>query len=169
MSSDARPEHESERTYKKIDHIAIAVRDLEEGIKFFTETLGFSLMRRLHVHGLRTGMISAELEHHQIKFVLCQGTEPESQVSQLIAGYGPGVGHIALEVDDVESVVANLERQGATFDTDVIKGPGLTQAFSSRDPNSGLSFEFIKRTSEQGFLAENVQQLFDQLEKANTF
>ena len=169
MSSGTRPIDDTERTYKKIDHIAIAVRDLEEGIKFFTETLGFRLTRRLHVHGRKTGMISAELEHAQIKFVLCQGTEPESQVSRLIANYGPGVGHIALEVDDVESVVADLERKGAAFDTEVIKGPGLTQAFSSRDANSGLSFELIKRTSEQGFLAENVQQLFDQLEKANSY
>ena len=155
--------------YKKIDHIAIAVRDLESAIEFYTGTLGFRLVRRLQITGRRTGMISAELEHDQIKFVLCQGTEPESQVSQLIANYGPGVAHIALEVDDVETTVAGLRDQGVSFDTNVIAGPGLQQAFSSRCANSGLSFEFIRRTSEQGFLETNVQQLFEQLENAGVY
>jgi 4-hydroxyphenylpyruvate dioxygenase-like putative hemolysin len=160
---------ESKPIYKKIDHIAIAVRDLESAVEFFTNTLGFNLVRRLKIVGTRTGMISAELEHDQIKFVLCQGTEPESQVSQLIANYGPGVAHIALEVDDVESTVTNLRDQGVAFDTTVIDGPGLQQAFSSRCRNSGLSFEFIKRTSEAGFLESNVQQLFEQLENAGAY
>src|SRR5690348_1361554 len=84
--------------YLKIDHIAFAVRDLEEGIRFFTEMLGFELIQRRTITGKKTGMISAELEHGPIKFVLCQGTEPESQVSKLIENYGPGVGHIALAV-----------------------------------------------------------------------
>lgn len=162
---------ETERgpVYKKIDHIAIAVRDLESAIEFYTGTLGFRLVRRLKITGRRTGMISAELEHHQIKFVLCQGTEPESQVSKLIANYGPGVAHIALEVDDVETTVASLRDHGVSFDTNVIEGPGLQQAFSSRCENSGLSFEFIRRTSEQGFLETNVQQLFEQLENAGAY
>ncbi len=160
---------EQSPVYKKIDHIAIAVRDLESAIAFYTGTLGFTLIRRLTIAGSRTGMISAELEHHQIKFVLCQGTEPESQVSRLIANYGPGVAHIALEVDDVETTVASLRDQGVSFDTTVIDGPGLQQAFSSRCANSGLSFEFIRRTSEQGFLESNVQQLFEQLENAGAY
>jgi 4-hydroxyphenylpyruvate dioxygenase-like putative hemolysin len=157
------------RAYRKIDHIAIAVRDLEEGVRFFTEVLGFCLIRRLKVNGAKTGMISAELEHNGIKFVLCQGTEPESQVSRLIDNYGPGVGHIALEVENVESTVDALRDNGVRFDTTVIQGPGLKQAFSTRDKNSGLSFEFIQRTGEEGFLEENVRQLFEQLEKGDSY
>jgi 4-hydroxyphenylpyruvate dioxygenase-like putative hemolysin len=157
------------RAYRKIDHIAIAVRDLEDGIRFFTEVLGFRLIRRLKVNGSKTGMISAELEQNGIKFVLCQGTEPESQVSRLIANYGPGVGHIALEVENVESTVDALRDHGVRFDTTVINGPGLKQAFSTRDKNSGLSFEFIQRTGEEGFLEENVRQLFEQLEKGDSY
>jgi 4-hydroxyphenylpyruvate dioxygenase-like putative hemolysin len=114
-------------------------------------------------------MISAEIEHNGLKFVLVQGTEAESQVSQLITHYGPGVAHIAFEVNDVPGAVADLTSRGLCFDTTVIKGPGLTQAFSSRCKNSGMSFEFIKRDSEEGFLAANVQELFDQLEKANAY
>jgi methylmalonyl-CoA/ethylmalonyl-CoA epimerase len=169
MQEQSAPQSDTKHAYRKIDHIAIAVRELESAVAFFTGTLGFTLVRRLTITGKRTGMISAELEHHQIKFVLCQGTEPESQVSRLIENYGPGVAHIALEVDDVHSTVGNLRDLGVPFDTNVIEGPGLQQAFSSRCENSGLSFEFIRRTSEQGFLESNVQQLFEQLENSGAY
>lgn len=155
--------------FKSIDHIAIAVRELEPAITFFTEVLGFTLMRRRHITGSRTGMLSAELEHQGIKFVLCQGTEPESQVSRLIENFGPGVGHIALAVDDVHGTRAMLRDHGVPFDTDVIEGAGLTQTFTSRDPNTGISFELIHRTSEEGFLDDNIQQLFSQLEKSGAY
>jgi 4-hydroxyphenylpyruvate dioxygenase-like putative hemolysin len=156
--------------FSKIDHIAIAVADLESAIEFFQAKLGFTLIQRRVVKGARTGMISAELEHNNIKFVLCQGTEPESQVSRLIEHYGPGVAHIALAVDDVESTARELGMQGLRFDTTVIKGAGLKQVFSSRDSNSGLSFEFIERsTCEHGFREENIGELFAQLEKSGAY
>ena len=155
--------------YRKIDHIAIAVRNLEDGIFFFTNVLGFNLIRRRRISGQRTGMISAEMEHNNIKFVLCQGTEPESQVSRLIENFGPGVAHIALAVDDVESAAHDLTHQGMEFDTTVINGSGLKQIFSTRDYNSGLSFEFIERQGEEGFLEENVQELFAQLERKSAY
>ena len=144
--------------YKSIDHIAIAVIDIEKAISFYSSILGFKVLRRLKIEGKTTGMLSAELEHNAIKFVLVEGTEPESQVSRLIKNYGPGIAHIALEVECVESTVAQLIDRGLSFDTNVIKGSGLIQAFSSRDPNSGMSFELIQRTGEEGFLPENIQQ-----------
>jgi methylmalonyl-CoA/ethylmalonyl-CoA epimerase len=157
------------QTYKKIDHIAIAVIDLDAGIDFFCNTLGFKLIQRRVISGKRTGMVSAEIEHNDIKFVLCQGTEPESQVSRLVEHFGPGVAHIALAVEQVEQVADGLRDQGLQFDTTVIKGAGLTQIFSKRDPNSGLSFEFIERGGEEGFLEENVNALFEQLEMAGAY
>ena len=114
-------------------------------------------------------MISAEIEYNNIKFVLCQGTEPESQVSQLIENFGPGVAHIALSVDNILASTAALKDRGVDFDTTLINGPGLRQIFSSRDPNSGLSFEFIERTGEDNFVEENIHELFAQLEKKGSY
>jgi methylmalonyl-CoA epimerase len=169
ISEDLRETKTAKGAYRRIDHIALAVMNLEEAIKFYSEVLGFNLIRRLEVKGKRTGMISAEMEYRDLKFVLCQGTEPESQVSKLIENHGPGVAHVALEVDDVHAAVAELADRGMSFDTSVIGGPDLQQAFSSRDKNSGMSFEFIKRGSEKGFLQSNVQDLFDQLEKSGSY
>jgi methylmalonyl-CoA/ethylmalonyl-CoA epimerase len=157
-------------SFSRIDHIAIAVIDLEQAITFYTSVLGFNLVRRLEIKGKRTGMFSAELEMNGIKFVLCQGTEPESQVSLLIQHHGPCVAHIALEVDDVHATVDELKKKGLRFDTSVIgTGTALEQAFTSRDKNSGISLEFIKRDREKGFLESNVQELFDQLEQSGSY
>ena len=160
---------EGSSLFRTIDHIAIAVRDLEPAVKFFTGVLGFSLIRRLEVRGQRTGMLSAELQHGDIKFVLCQGTEPDSQVSKLVSNYGPGVAHIALSVDQAQAAADHLGQRGLSFDTSVIQGPGLRQVFTTRDPNSGLSFELIERTSEEGFIEDNVRSLFEQLEKSDSY
>jgi 4-hydroxyphenylpyruvate dioxygenase-like putative hemolysin len=154
---------------QRIDHIALAVRDLGEAIHLFRDVLGFELMHRRHVKGARTGMISAEMQVNGMRFVLCQGTEPESQVSQLVEHFGVGVAHIAMAVDDVDDAKHALQARGLSFDTDVIRGAGLTQAFSSRCLNTGMSFELIRRDGEAEFLEGNVQQLFDQLEQSGKY
>lgn len=165
VKQDGAPER-----FAKIDHIAIAVRDLEDAVSFFQDVLGFELKRRLQVRGKKTGMVSAEMEHNGIRFVLCQGSEPESQVSRLVTEFGPGVAHIALAVDDVHATVGEMSGRGLSFDTNVIEGAGLTQAFSSRCFNTGLCIEFISRDPDhEGFVDSNVQQLFDQLEAGDRF
>lgn len=155
--------------FKNIDHIALAVVNLEEAIVLFRDILGFELRQRRTITGKLSGMVSAEMEGNGMSFVLCQGTEPESQVARLVRNFGPGVAHIALEVDDVDETVEALKSRGLDFDTTVIRGPGLTQAFSSRCLNSGMSFEIIRREGEQGFLESNVQSLFEQLERSGKY
>ena len=156
--------------YTAIDHLAFAVRDLEQAIVLLRDVLGFKLTQRREIRGKATGMISAEMEHNGIRFVLCQGTEESSQVSRLVSTHGPGVAHIALAVDDVHETAKSLTERGLEFDTGVIEGPGLTQTFTSRCRNTGLCFEFIKRDPDKaGFVESNVQQLFDELEKKGAF
>ncbi len=160
-------EHATE--FRRIDHIALAVTDLEAAIVMFRDVLGFTLKRRHHIKGEKTGMLSAELELSGIKFVLCKGTEPGSQVSQLVEHYGVGVAHIAFEVDDVDETVMRLKERGLGFDTNVIRGAGLTQSFSTRCETTGLSFEVIHRDGEEQFLDSNIQQLFEQLESSGKY
>jgi 4-hydroxyphenylpyruvate dioxygenase-like putative hemolysin len=156
-------------SFLNIDHIAIAVHELEAAICFFVDTLGFELVRRRKIAGESTGMVAADLNYNNIKFVLLQGTEPDSQVSRLIANFGPGIAHIALAVDDIDGTVDQLAEKGLKFDTTIISGAGLKQIFTSRDFNSGMSFEFIERSGEENFLDQNVQELFSQLEKKDVY
>ena len=151
-----------------IDHLAIAVTDLEASIKWYTEVLGFSLVERRETTGAKTGMISAVLQAGRLNFVLLQGTSPDSQVSRFVAHYGPGIQHVAIAVDDIENVSESLKLNGLQFDTTLIDSGGLRQIFSKRDTMSGLMIELIERSA-SGFADQNVAALFSQLEANETF
>ncbi len=154
---------------KSIDHVAIAVHDLEEAIASY-ERMGFSVAERIDARGSASGMISAVLVAGPVKFVLLQGTEEASQVSRFVREFGPGPQHIALAVEDCEAVCADLEARGLEFNTSLIAGPELTQRFSARCPNSGVMFEFIeRREGQQGFSRDSVKSLFRELESKSLF
>lgn len=157
-------------SYDAIGHLALAARDFDHAIVLFRDVLGFTLTERREIRGKNAGMISAEMEHNGLRFVLCQGTEENSQVSNLVSNYGPGVAHMALAVDDVRETAAILQERRLEFDTGVIEGPGLAQIFTLRCQKTGLCFEFIKREPyTAGFVESNVQQFFDELERKGAF
>jgi methylmalonyl-CoA epimerase len=153
---------------KSVDHIAIAVRDLEEGIKLYSEQLGFQLHERRRTEGRTSAMVSAVMKAGPITIVLLQGTSPESQVSRYVEHYGPGVQHIAIEVDDLQTLTEELKSAGVEFDTNIISSPGLRQIFTHRDENSGMMYELIQRMGGD-FSDESVQNLFEQLEAKDTY
>jgi methylmalonyl-CoA epimerase len=154
----------------RIDHVAIAVVDLDEALFLYQNVFGFELLERREVEGVFSGMKSAELSAGGFSIVLVQGTGAESQVCRYIEQYGPGVQHIAIAVDDVQMVTDTLKASGVNFATSVIRGDGLVQVFTRREKNSGMMFEFIQRSSHpEGFDPANIQQLFNQLEESNIF
>jgi len=172
MSSETKtavqPETMLGKYVTEIDHVAIAVRDLEESIRFYTEVLGFELKERRRTEGKQTAMISAVMKAGPITVVLLQGTSPESQVSRFVEHFGPGVQHVAFGVQNLPEMAEELKAAGMEFDTTVISSPGLRQIFSKRDTGSGMMFEFIERMGGD-FSDQSVQQLFEQLEKKDAF
>lgn len=156
------------RYAKSIDHLAIAVPDLEASIELYSKVLGFTLRERRETKGKATAMISAVMEAGPVTAVLLQGTSPESQVSRYLEHYGPGVQHVAIAVDDLRQLAADLKEAGMEFDTNVIEGGGLRQIFTHRDPGSGMMFEFIERLGGD-FSDESVKNLFQQLEEKDAF
>lgn len=157
------------RSLRTVDHLAIAVDDLEAAVAFYRDRLGFLEAERRATEGKKTGMVSAVMTAGDLKVVLLQGTSAESQVSRYVAEYGPGVQHVAFAVEGIEHVVEDLKRRGLPFDTGVIEAAGLKQAFSKRDPISGMMFELIERTGQEGFVDNNVQKLFETLEENDSF
>ena len=153
---------------RSIDHVAIAVHDLEESIAFYTNVLGLELKERRRTEGKHTAMVSAVLKAGPITIVLLQGTSPDSQVSKFVEHYGAGVQHVAIGVEDLPQMAEELKASGLEFDTNVIQSPGLRQIFSARDQGSGMMFEFIERMGGD-FSDQSVQQLFEQLEKKDAF
>ena len=152
-----------------IDHVAIAVRDLDAAIAHYRDVLGFELRERRQIAGRISGMDSAVMEAGGVKFVLVQGDSPESNVSRYIEAYGPGVQHVAIEVPDPQEAIEDLRARGADLLTGIINGPGLDQIFTKREPNSGIQLEIIARAENEGFDPRNVQELFEAMERENVF
>lgn len=162
------PSVATKHAFSRIDHIAIAVSDLETALCFYRDTLGMALVERRETKGRRTGMMSAVMDAGAFHIVLIEGIGEESQVSRYIARYGHGVQHVAFEVTEIERVAESLTRDGLRFSTGLLVGPGLKQIFSERDAASGMMYELIERTGETGFQDSNVTQLFEQLEASES-
>lgn len=151
-----------------IDHVAIAVPDLDKAVAWYTDALGFVAEEEKVTHGIHSGMRSRVIRAGGVKIVLVQGTNPESAVSRFIGAFGPGVQHVAVLVDDIEAVVQDVKDQ-VGFDTEVIQSPNLKQAFTHRDEPSNMVFELVERQAYDGFQDENVRQLYDALDQNKNF
>ena len=152
-----------------IDHVAIAVKDLDAAIAYYGDVLGMELRERRQIDGRISGMDSAVMVAGGVKFVLVQGDSPESNVSRYIEAYGPGVQHVAIEIPDAQAAFDDLRAHGADLLTGIINGPGLDQIFTKREPSSGIQLEIIARAENEGFDPRNVQELFEAMERENVF
>lgn len=154
----------------RIDHIAIAVHDIEEALFLYQGILGFTLLNRRVVEGEFSGMMAAELDAKGFNIVLIQGTSDNSQVTKYVEEYGAGVQHIAIEVEDMEYLVRTLQSKGLEFATNIIQGKQLLQVFTKRNKNCGMMLEFIKKqTVDSEFEKNNIQELFEQLEASGAY
>lgn len=157
------------QTARGIDHVAIAVRDLESAIATFRDRFGFELVEHRRVQGEASGMDSATMRAGGVTFVLCQGDSPRSNVARYIEHYGPGVQHIAIDVGDQRALLDDLAGRGVELLTNIIHSPGLDQSFTRRDANSGIQLEFITRTGHADFHDDNVRELFAAMEREEVF
>ncbi len=94
----------------KIDHVGIAVPDIEEALKFYEGILGIKATeteevkeQKVKVAFLPTG--DSELE-------LLQSTDPDGPIAKYIEKKGAGMQHLALKVDDIEAALAELKEAG---------------------------------------------------------
>lgn len=147
-----------------IDHIAVAVPDLNAATKWVHDVLGFVLEETRETHGKKTGMKSAVLRLGFVTIVLTEGIGEDSQTTRFVKSCGPGVQHVAFRVKNLALAMKAMQRNGLTFSSPRLDSEGLSQVFSHRDPATGLMVELIERRNFNGFRDENVQKLFDSLE-----
>lgn len=93
-----------------IDHVGVAVADLDEAIAFYERVFG---MRCVHTEtneeqGVREAMLAVGPDHIQLLAPLT----PESTIAKFLDRHGPGVQQVAYTVDDVEAASAALRSQG---------------------------------------------------------
>ncbi len=95
---------------KKIEHIGIAVKDLEKSNSLFAGLFGKShyKVEAVESEGVRTSFFEAGPN----KIELLEGTHEDSPISKFIAKKGEGIHHISFAVDDILSEVTRLKKEG---------------------------------------------------------
>jgi methylmalonyl-CoA/ethylmalonyl-CoA epimerase len=98
--------------FSKIDHVGIAVPDLDDAIKFYAETFGIvSVHEEVNEdQGVREAMLAVGDGSTRIQ--LLAPLNAESTIAKFLDRNGPGVQQVAYTVDDVEAVSATLRERG---------------------------------------------------------
>jgi len=101
-------------TAGSVDHVGIAVADLEAGIRLWRDVLGLELERTEEVptEQVRVAFLKLERDGARGHVELLQPTAPESAIAKFIAKRGPGLHHVAVAVRDVTAVMRACAEAG---------------------------------------------------------
>ena len=124
----------------KIDHIAIAVDDVEESAKVYQEALGIDDVEFETVQSEGVKVAILHLENGRIE--LMQPTNESSPIKKFLEKKGQGLHHIALETDNIDGEVTRME------------GCGIQFLGKVRPGSAGTKVTFIHPKSLHGVLAE---------------
>jgi methylmalonyl-CoA/ethylmalonyl-CoA epimerase len=132
--------------FTAIDHVGVAVRDLDEAVAFYRDTYG---MRLVHEEvnedqGVREAMMSVGESGACIQ--LLAPLSPDSTIAKFLERSGPGVQQVAYRVEDVEAASAVLRDRGLRLLYD-----------SARRGTSGSRVNFIHPKDAGGVLVELVE------------
>ncbi len=124
----------------KIDHIAIAVNDVESAVKQYREAFGVTDVEfeTIETEGVKVAIL--HLSNGRIE--LMQPTNDNSPIKKFLEKKGEGLHHMALETDDIEGEVTRME------------GCGIQFLGNIRPGSAGTKVTFIHPKSLHGVLAE---------------
>ena len=128
----------------KIEHIALAVADLDAAVKHYEEVWGLSVSHRERVED--QGVEEAMLPLGESYLQLLGPTGPDTTVGKFVERRGEGLHHIAYEVDDLEAALAELKEKGVPLIDEAprLGGRGHMVAFVHPKGNHGLLVELIQ-------------------------
>ena len=124
-----------------IEHIGIAVKNLEESIKFYEDKLGLECygIEEVQEQKVRTAFFKVG----QVKIELLESTDPEGPIGKFIEKRGQGVHHLAFAAENLEKTLVELEGKGIQL---IDKKP--------RKGAEGLDIAFLHPKSTLGVLTE---------------
>lgn len=96
---------------KNIEHIGIAVQNLEGSLKFYQNILGLEFLKKEKVES--QGVNIAFLKVGESKIELLEPLNEESTISRFINKNGQGIHHFAILVDSIEDKINEMQVQGA--------------------------------------------------------
>lgn len=126
---------------KKLDHIGIAVRNLQEASRFYEEVLGLKVVGTEVVSDQKVRIAFIPLGDTRIE--LLEATQPDGPVAKFIEKRGEGIHHIALAVENINTEIERLNE----------KGIQLIDAYPRKGAHQ-LRIAFVHPKSSHGVLLE---------------
>ena len=132
--------------FKKVEHIGIAVKDLKSSDMLFEKLLGKSSYKKEHVES--ENVSTSFYQVGETKLELLESENEKSAISKYIIKKGEGIHHIAFEVDDINTELSRLKKEGFQLINET--------AFKGAD---NKLVAFIHPKSCQGILVELCQEI----------
>ncbi len=134
--------------FSKIDHVGIAVPDLDQAIAFYESSYAMSVLHAEtnEEQGVREAMIGYRANPGATVVQLLAPLTPESTIAKFIERSGPGLQQLALRVTDVEAAMAALKERGLRLLYD-----------APRRGTSGSRINFVHPKDAGGVLLELVE------------
>ncbi len=95
---------------KRLDHVAVLVKDLEEALSFWQDKLGLTLDHVETISSMAVKIAFLPLGESEIELV--QPTSEDSGLAKFLEKRGPGLHHICLEVEDISKKINELKEKG---------------------------------------------------------
>ncbi len=130
---------------KKIDHIAIAVSDLDAAELTYCDLLGLEWQEREEIKGQK--VLASIFKVGESRIELISPTADDSPIAAFIAKKGGGLHHICFEVDDIEAEMSRLQEKGAKLlnDTPTTGVGGSRIVFLHPKSAAGVLIELMEK------------------------
>src|SRR5215208_2774119 len=102
-----------------IDHIGVAVSDLDAQLKLYEETLGMPLVHREVVESQGVEAVLLDVGESHVELLAPLGDD--TPVGKFLAKKGPGLHHVAYRVEDINKVLGELNRDGVRMIDEVAR------------------------------------------------
>ena len=129
---------------KSINHIAIIVEDIESSLEFWSDTMGMELDCVEEVPTQQAKVAFFRLGQSQIELI--KPTTDDSGAALFLAKRGEGMHHIALEVQDLDSMLVRLQAKGVRLinETPLVAAQGRRAAFIHPKSANGVLVELYQ-------------------------
>lgn len=129
----------------KVNHVAIAVADMESALIFWRDALGLYLDHVEDVPSQKASVAFMPVGDTEIELV--RPTAEDTGVARFIAERGGGMHHLCLEVDDIEGMLETLKGKGVRLiNESPLELPGRKMAFIHPKSSNGVLVELYQLT-----------------------
>ena len=130
---------------KKVDHIGIAVKDLNDVLPYYTDTLGLPLLKIEEVESQKVRV--AFIDAGNVKLELLEPMDEHSAIFKFLEKKGEGIHHIAFGVVDIEQRMEELRENGVRLLSDKPNpgAGGAMVAFLHPKSSNGVLYELCEK------------------------